>query len=233
MKKKEPFIDPAQNTGEAGVEGEGGEGSEKKTYNVWHKQFYQAFFDVDTTEVLYRMLLTITPWRLRFMAAVAKNPDLYGPFWITATVSFVVAASSNMHDYYISHGTNWAYNTTKMVAAPSVLYGYVLVIPLVLWLVLRCIEAPLRFAELACLYGYSLILFFPASVVCIFVNEVFKWIAIIAAASVSGWFIISNMFMPLKEKYFKRGLVIVLVLAALHLGLTLTMLFYFFSNKQM
>jgi cation transporter-like permease len=230
--ESQPFIaqegQQEQPTGESGGTEEGARGN---NYYPWQKQYWQRYFNVDQKEVGRRMSFTITPWRLRFIAAISQNPDMYGPFWITTTVAFIIAMTSNLHEFFVSHSTHWQYDPTKIAAAPAVLFGYVLVIPFVLWLVLKYIDAPLKLMELICVYGYAMIWFFPSSIICIFANDVVKWFAIIIAAALSGFFIVANLFVALKDRFLKRGLLISIVLIAFHLGLTLTLLLYFFGNK--
>jgi hypothetical protein len=47
--------------------------------------------------ILARMARSFNPFSTDFLAL--GSPDFYGPFWITTTLIFVVAFSSNMHNY--------------------------------------------------------------------------------------------------------------------------------------
>lgn len=47
-------------------------------------QYYQPFFDVDTAEVLDRLMNSITFFAREqtFLTLVGDRPDAYGPFWV-------------------------------------------------------------------------------------------------------------------------------------------------------
>jgi len=60
--------------------------------------FYQQFFDVDTNEVLRRCYAAIFP-RANFLDVLDGNPDLYGPFWIAATVTLILFLTGTISSY--------------------------------------------------------------------------------------------------------------------------------------
>jgi hypothetical protein len=99
---------------------------ELQTKKFWTMEFYQQFFDVNTTDVLRRLgnvLVPFTPpdflqnrdWhsapadnfvgqRLTSIAQTIahnaegeKNADLYGPFWVTTTFWILVGIMGNMY----------------------------------------------------------------------------------------------------------------------------------------
>merc|ERR1719245_1129507 len=64
---------------------------------IWHLRYYQPWFDLDTFLALDRLKRAIMPWKQDpFFLNDQDLPDLYCPFWITVTLSFLVAAVSNM-----------------------------------------------------------------------------------------------------------------------------------------
>eukprot|EP00658_Telonema_sp_P-2_P004379 TRINITY_DN1163_c0_g1_i2.p1 TRINITY_DN1163_c0_g1~~TRINITY_DN1163_c0_g1_i2.p1 ORF type:complete len:162 (-),score=30.98 TRINITY_DN1163_c0_g1_i2:899-1384(-) len=65
-------------------------------------EFYRQYFDVDTDQVQSRIMKALKPMSSSFIDEVGPNPDLYGPFWISATLVFVTAAAGNLASY-ISH----------------------------------------------------------------------------------------------------------------------------------
>lgn len=67
-------------------------------------EFYQQFFDVDTDDVIKRLLWSVTPrpggsTENFFKNKIRGKPDLYGPFWICVTLIFSVAISGNVASY--------------------------------------------------------------------------------------------------------------------------------------
>lgn len=90
----------------------------------------------------------------------------YGPFWICTTLIFI-AASIGTFVTYVSHklqSKEWNYDISLVTWSAGLFYGYVTVVPLCLYLVLKYFSAPSGFVQLLCLYGYSLFVFVPALV---------------------------------------------------------------------
>jgi hypothetical protein len=93
----------------------------------------------------------------------------YGPFWICSTLVFVTAALGNFAAY-LAHKTSagggeaWHYDINKVTYAAIMFYGYVGVIPLGLYFLLKYLGITSGLIQLWCLYGYSLFVFIPASV---------------------------------------------------------------------
>ncbi|XP_042104216.1 protein YIPF1 isoform X1 [Ovis aries] len=79
---------------------------QKKSSPFWTFEYYQTFFDVDTHQVFDRIkgsLLPI-PGKNFVRLYIRSNPDLYGPFWICATLVFAVAISGNLSNFLIHLG---------------------------------------------------------------------------------------------------------------------------------
>lgn len=90
----------------------------------------------------------------------------YGPFWICTTLIFVAAAIGTFVTY-VAHklqNKEWAYDINLVTWSAGLFYGYVTVIPLCLYIVLKYFSAPSGLVQLFCLYGYSLFVFIPALV---------------------------------------------------------------------
>lgn len=90
----------------------------------------------------------------------------YGPFWICSTLIFV-AASIGTFVTYISHKVNnkeWNYDINLVTWSAGLFYGYVTIVPLGLYIILKYFSAPSGLVQLLCLYGYSLFVFIPALV---------------------------------------------------------------------
>lgn len=45
-------------------------------------EFYQQFFQVDSSEVGWRCLRSMWPFKVDFINFVSTNPDFYGPLWV-------------------------------------------------------------------------------------------------------------------------------------------------------
>ena len=93
-------------------------------------------------------------------------PCRYGPFWICTTLIFV-AASIGAFVTYVAHKLKkkeWNYDINLVTWSAGVFYGYVTIVPLVLYVILKYFSAPSGLVQLFCLYGYSLFVFIPALV---------------------------------------------------------------------
>lgn len=93
-------------------------------------------------------------------------PRRYGPFWICTTLIFV-AASIGTFATYLAHKLQkkeWNYDINVVTWSAGLFYGYVTIVPVVLYIILKYFSAPSGLVQLFCLYGYSLFAFIPALV---------------------------------------------------------------------
>jgi hypothetical protein len=92
----------------------------------------------------------------------------YGPFWICSTLIFFTASLGNFAAFlsYKSKtaGGHWHYDISLMSSAALLFYGYICLVPLGLYFLLRYLGVVSGLIQLWCLYGYSLFIFIPASV---------------------------------------------------------------------
>ncbi|EDO34481.1 predicted protein [Nematostella vectensis] len=78
---------------------------------------YQAFLDVDTYQVGHRILGSMVPaYKRNFLIShIRPNPDLYGPFWVCATLVFTTAIAGNLASYLVHTGDHeWVYDFHKV-----------------------------------------------------------------------------------------------------------------------
>ena len=94
-----------------------------RTSNFLKFEFYQQFFDVDTTAVKDRVLYSMVPLpgKSFLQHHIRPKPDLYGPFWVCVTLVFSIAISGNMATYLQKsfeadedHPVNWHYDFHKV-----------------------------------------------------------------------------------------------------------------------
>ncbi|KAI4343224.1 hypothetical protein MLD38_027752 [Melastoma candidum] len=176
-----------------------GLGSDDPQPSGWFSMFnvasYKPYFDVDTTDVIERIKESLFPFRGSFNEKTANNPDLYGPFWICTTLIFV-AASIGTFVTYVAHklkNEDWNYDINFVTWSAGLFYGYVTVVPLVLYVVLKYFSAPAGLVQLFCLYGYSLFIFVPALCLSIVPLEIFRWVVAGVAGFMSATFVALNL----------------------------------------
>ena len=125
----------------------------------------------------------MTPWPSRpFLGHVVKKSraDLYGPFWVCATLVVAIAVSGNLAAYLQSPspqegvaggGLRWHYDFHKVTLATAVVFSYAWIAPAVVSAAMRFysleVETTVGLWDVVCLYGYSMAVFVPASLVLI------------------------------------------------------------------
>ncbi|CAN1161389.1 Protein YIPF1 homolog [Linum perenne] len=183
---------------------------------------YKPYFDVDTADVLERIKDSLLPFNGSFTEKTAENPDLYGPFWICTTLIFV-AASIGTFVTYVAHKLEkkeWNYDINIVTWSAGLFYGYVTVIPLALYVILKYFSVPSGIVQLFCLYGYSLFIFIP--------TLIFRWIV----AGVAGFMSASFVALNLRAHILSAGERWVLIVAGiflLQLGLSVVLKMYLFT----
>jgi len=60
----------------------------------------KPYFQVNNVEIFDRLKSSITPLNKTFYETASKNPDLYGPFWISNTLVFIIAAIGTLNKYF-------------------------------------------------------------------------------------------------------------------------------------
>jgi len=168
----------------------------------WTLRYYQPLFDIDTIQVLNRIKGSLLPRpRGVFFDLISANPDLWGPFWIATTLIFAMAVTGNLSSYYAYTGPagGWTYNFNQLTLAGSVIYSYVTLLPLLLWAALRYYEAQKRLVDIICIYGYTLGVFVPVSILCVLPSEPLRWLLVLAGGGVSALFLLSNFHAHLSD----------------------------------
>ena len=104
---------------------------------------------------------------------IRPKPDLYGPFWICCTLVFSIAISGNLADFLQKsvdpeQSIKWHYDFHKVTLAATAVFSYAGLVPASLygflwWSSSGLGTATLSFLELVCLYGYSLAIYIPVS----------------------------------------------------------------------
>jgi hypothetical protein len=94
----------------------------------------------------------------------------------------------------------WKFDVTKVTQCAAMTYAYVFLFPLSLYLVKRCYAGvrSASYTALVCLYGYSIMSYIPASILCIFPVETLRWVAVMVACAVSSASLFRNVDALLK-----------------------------------
>ncbi|KAI9002297.1 Yip1-domain-containing protein [Gaertneriomyces semiglobifer] len=201
------------------------------TGGFWTVEYYQKYFNVNTTDVGQRILATLIP-RQRFTDALGSNPDLYGPFWISTTVIFSLFVTSSVAGSIAAVFSNrpFEYDMRLLSFAVGTVYIYVVALPLLLWGILKYFKGPANLLELLNMYGYGLSVWIPVSFLCVSPSDIIRWVLVAVAFALSVLFKVRTIRPILSQTDDKRASTLVLsVIAIAHGGLALLFKFGFFA----
>ncbi|KAM5233203.1 protein YIPF2 isoform 1-T2 [Hipposideros larvatus] len=213
---------------------------EQQQPGFWTFDYYQSFFDVDTSQVLDRIKGSLLPRPgHNFVRHHLRNrPDLYGPFWICATLAFVLAVTGNLTLVLAQRrdpSIHYSPQFHKVTVAGITIYGYAWLVPLALWGFLRWRKGlqermgPYTYLETVCVYGYSLFVFIPTVVLWLIPVPWLQWLfgALALALSASG--LVFTLWPVVREDTRLVASVLLSAVVLLHALLAMGCKFYFFQ----
>ncbi|XP_075527458.1 protein YIPF1 isoform X5 [Dermacentor variabilis] len=197
--------------------------------SFWKFSYYQSLFDVTTNDVLRRLLWSAIP---QFSSPsylekhIRPNPDLYGPIWVGLTLVVTTSVSSNVASYLETAGQSkdfWHTDYTRVSFASTAIMVYMFMVPLVLWAVLkyRKVESRYSLLETLCLYGYSLAIYVPISILWAVHLTWLRWTLVVVGASLSGCVLVTTLWPSFREDSRKMAIIMSAVVFALHALLAL------------
>ncbi|KAF1766795.1 hypothetical protein GCK72_006753 [Caenorhabditis remanei] len=159
--------------------------------NFFSFEYYQQFFDVETDQVIKRLLNSVVPTHRNYIQDFLQPiPDLWGPFWVSVTLVFAIGIFGNLAQFIENDGAKGTYGSDfRMVTSASTLiFLYVVIVPLLLYGLLwnRRSELLHPYVDLVCLYGYSLTIFIPVTFLWIIDIGWFRWALIFMSVGLSG-----------------------------------------------
>ena len=246
--KVPPDSSRAGNPNGGSSSGSGGGGLFATKHNhLFSLSFYAQFFDVDTAEVLRRCAAALYP-RRPFLDVLDGNPDLYGPFWIAATVCFILFLAGYMSQRLAAagDGPQSPYDFRLLSGAAGIVYGYTFVVPLGLWGALRWFGggsagtgtsafgaepggSAASMLECWALYGYANLIWIPVALLSWSPLPVLNWAAVAVGFAVSTLFLTRNLWPVLGAADQKVSRVLLVLVVVLHAALAVTIKFFFFA----
>ncbi|KAM4642825.1 protein YIPF1 isoform 1-T3 [Discoglossus pictus] len=216
---------------------------QKKFAPFWTFEYYQTFFDVDTYQVLNRIKGSVLPIPGRNFVRlyVRSNPDLYGPFWICTTLVFCITISGNLSNFLLHLGKpqyHYVPEFRKVSIAATAIFAYAWLVPLALWGFLTWRHSKVMsmvsysFLEIVCVYGYSLFVYIPTSVLWIFQSEILRWILMALALTLSGAILMLTFWPAVREDNRRVAVVTLAAIMLLHTVLALGFRMYFFDSPE-
>ncbi|KAG6925969.1 Yip1 domain family member 2 [Chelydra serpentina] len=236
-------MSPGYEEGELGEETDNTEllSDQKQQPSFWTFEYYQTFFDVDTYQVLDRIKGSLLPLPGKnFVRHHLRNsPDLYGPFWICATLAFTLAVSSNVSHALEKRGDptfHYSPQFHKVTVAGAVIYGYAWLAPLALWGYLQWRKGrsshvgSYSFLETVCVYGYSLFVYIPTSILWLIPAAWLQWLLMAFAAALSGSLLVLAFWPLLRSDSKPATLATLAAMVSLHVLLAVGCKLYFFQT---
>ncbi|CAG9765499.1 unnamed protein product [Ceutorhynchus assimilis] len=162
-------------------------------------------------------------------------------FGICVTLVFTIAISGNVTNYlqHASTKYHWKYDFHLVSYAATTICLYVLLLPSILWMVLRytIISSDVEeleqdrdvtpgALELICIYGYSLFIYIPAAILWSIQINLLQWLLVLVATFVSGSVLLLTLMPALRLSRHKWLLVFGII--GCHLLLAAGFMLYFF-----
>lgn len=216
---------------------------ERKSAPFWTFEYYQMLFDVDSQQVKNRIVGSILPWPGKNFVEVylRSKPDLYGPFWICATLVFAIAISGNMSSFLKYRGQpkyKYVPDFRKVTMAATAIYSYAWLVPLALWGFLTWRNrrttslVSYSFLQIVCVYGYSLSIYIPAVILWIIPSEGLRWCSIVVALCLSGSVLVMTFWPATRDDKPRITIAVMTTIVILHVLLAVGCKACFFSTYE-
>jgi hypothetical protein len=238
-----PAFDDSPNEEEDVLLGQSSDKSSKQSLAFWQLEYFGQYFDVTTAQVLSRIFWSLIPMssgtKGNYMERhIQPTPDLYGPFWISSTLVFSIAICGNIVNYFDSWGRaestdDWHYDYAKLGLAATTIFTYVLAVPISLWFFFwfRGCSHSYTLFETICVYGYSLSIYVPISILFVINIRLIQLILVALGALLSGSVLVIT-FAPVVQsdpsKTIKSSYFVLILIILMHALLAFTFLEYFF-----
>ncbi|XP_071952696.1 protein YIPF1-like [Antedon mediterranea] len=208
----------------------------KKQAAFWTFEYYQTFFEVDSYEVVRRLMASFIPQPSKdfLNSQIRPNPDLYGPFWVCASLVFTIAISGDLANFFTTKGGHgWHANFYHVTVAATIIFLYAWLTPGAVWGVLSWQGNPAgyTFLEMVCVYGYSLTIYIPISLLLVIPSPAFRYTLMAIGLILSVSVMLLSMWPAVKDFDIKISVITLAVIFILHTLLTVGFLLYFFDEQ--
>ncbi|XP_023813685.1 protein YIPF1 [Oryzias latipes] len=218
-------------------------GGQKQGGGFWTFEYYQSFFNVDTMQVLERVRGAVmpVPGRSFLKHHVRTGPDLYGPFWICVTLVFSMAISGNVSTFLSQTGNpeyHYRPQFHRVTIAAAVIFMYAWLVPVALWAFLTWRRGAERqiggysFLETVCVYGYSLFIYIPTSVLWSIPVQWLQWVLVLVSMGVSGSVLVLTFWPVVRDDTKVMAAATLATILVLHTLLAVGCKLYFFQASE-
>ena len=195
---------------------------------VCNISFLQIYFDIDTDDIIKRLIASLIPCNKNFINLVEKKPDLYGPFWIYTTLIFIIASAGSLTKYI--HGADQEDYFQKFIPiAGGVIYGIGFCLPLIVKALMYVFGSETGFVLVLCIYAYSFTIYAPIFILCI-PFENLQWVLLFFGVLSSSCFLLINFWTELSKYVDNRKYFILVVIGIFQLSLFFVFKLEFFAH---
>ncbi|CAF1011517.1 unnamed protein product [Adineta ricciae] len=212
--------------------------SKDEQFHIWQLEYYQTYFQIDTQQVIERLLASMTPRpnKSYFDSTIRQNPDLYGPFWVCITFIITVAVSGNILTYFYVPDADFQIDFSKITLSAIFICFYWWLMPTCIYFFFRwhLKRIEYTFVELLCVYGYSLTIFIPISILWMISISWLQWLLTILGSVISGSVLIVTFWPTINSDRQRFNALSMLLMLFLHLAMAISIMLVFFhvSDKN-
>ncbi|XP_003741306.1 protein YIPF2 [Galendromus occidentalis] len=211
--------------------------AEPRPKSLFSLDYYKIYFDVKGDEVLQRTIASLYPLKGHLERNIRTNPDLYGPLWISVSLILTSAISHGIAQF-IENATSCVAVDTDMRRTSFVMttvFLYTFLLPTSLWAYLKFQNAETRqsLPSYICLYGYSLAVFIPISILWVLRIPTIMWPVMLGAALITAYSLVNSLWPSLEGLSTLRSRFIVsFIVIVLHVGLAVSLGSYAFEPSR-
>ncbi|XP_022657890.1 protein YIPF1 homolog isoform X2 [Varroa destructor] len=206
----------------------------EKSASIFSINYYRMFFNVQGDQVLQRAAASLYSQKGHLEQNIGVSPDLYGPIWIAVTLIVSSAISHGIAQFIQNAPLCVAVDTdmrrTSFVASAVFLYTFLL--PSALWAFLKYqgVEQRQPLPSYMCLYGYSMAIFIPVSIIWVIRMPVVSWPVMLGATIITGYSLVLSLWPSLQGlSSVQVRFAVAIVVLALHLSLAISLGAYAFE----
>jgi hypothetical protein len=174
--------------------------------NIFQIGFYHQYFDLDSDIFFVKVQRALNPLTGEFENENENDNELYGFFWITGTLIFLMFVSSTGSNLLLewihsSEGEKYNYSFDLIFTSIILFYSYNLIVPGILYVyTTMTLKFPhkLRLTKIVSIYGYTNILWFPITLINFFIvvlinNDshhillnIIEWVIVLSSGAITG-----------------------------------------------
>ena len=199
---------------------------------IFSAKYFAQFFNVNTSEVSWKLFYAMTIVFYKKFKLIGPNKiDMYGPFWIYATMVLSLAVSQNIYSYLTRPAhTKFVYTISYVPTAFAIVYVFGFIVPIIFNIVIRAFGGVIRYSQAITIYGYSQCINIFMMLICGYPNSSYQNFCIIYGAFHSSAFLFYCLKDELKNSAKNLVYIAIATISVMQLILVIVYKQYFFGN---